>query len=112
MTPGRKLIPYLLILSIGLLPAAIIAADEVQHTDAMSTSLFDCDPAKKALDLSCDNEGCLLVAHCCGANPGAVFIALNLFGELNQFSRFMKHPLHKVGFRSRRAESIYRPPIA
>lgn len=112
MTPRRKLIHYLLILSIGLLPAAVIAADEVQHTDAMSTSSVGCDPAKKAVDLSCDNESCLLVAHCCGANSGAVFVASNLFGELNQFSRFTKHPLHKVGFRSRRAESIYRPPIA
>lgn len=112
MTPGRKLIHCLLILSIGLLPASIIAADEVQHTDDMSTGSFDCDTAKKAVDPSCDNESCLLVAHCCGANSGAVFIALNLSGELNQFSRFIKHPLDKVGFRSRRAESIYRPPIA
>ena len=112
MTPRRKLIHYLLILSIGLLPAAIIAADEVQHTDAMSTGSVDCDPAKKAVDPSCDNESCLFVAHGCGANSGAVFIASNLFGEVNHFSRFIKHPLDKVGFWSRRAESIYRPPIA
>ena len=112
MTLRRKLIHCLLILSIGLLPASIMAADEVQHTVDMSTGSFDCDSAKKAVDPSCDNESCLLVAHGCAANSGAVFIALNLFGELDQFSRFIKHPLEKVGFRSRRAESIYRPPIA
>jgi hypothetical protein len=112
MVCKRKLIHYLLILSIGLMPAFVLASNEMHHMDSMSTSPFDCDSMIKAPDLSCENQSCLSTTHACGANSGIGFIPINISGEFNLLPRSIKNPPDKVSYRSRLAHSIYRPPIA
>jgi len=111
MVCKRKLIHYLLILSIGLMPAFVLASNEMHHMDSMSTT-FDCDSKIKAADLSCENQSCLSTTHACGANSGIGFIPINISGEFNQLPRRINHPPDKINYRSRLAHSIYRPPIA
>jgi hypothetical protein len=112
MVCKRKLIHYLLILSIGLMPAFVLASNEMHHMDSMSTSPFDCDSMIKAFDLSCENQSCSSMTNACGANSGTGFIPINISGEYNQLPRPINQPPDKIGYRSRLAHSIYRPPIA
>jgi hypothetical protein len=112
MVYKRKLIHYLLILSIGLMPAFVLASNEMHHMDSMSTSPFDCDSMIKALDLSCENQSCSSIANACGANLGIGFIPVNISGEFNQLPRLINYPPDTISYRSRLAHSIYRPPIA
>ena len=112
----RKSVCFLLILAIGLSPSFAFASDTMQHGDymtaAVSSDLAACDPLDQGADPACEEDGCLSPLHACGAKTGAGFIAFEITGEYRLPPRFVRHKTDSNRYRSRRAESIYRPPIA
>ena len=108
----RKLLHYLLILSLGLMPATVLAMDEMQHMDTMSTGSTNCEQMTKLANFSCGHESCMSMAHVCGANFSSGFIPASFLGDSNR----LRHPVNylpdEIRYRSRLDDSIYRPPIA
>jgi hypothetical protein len=107
-----RVIHYLLILCLALLPFGGTYAANADHDDLMSESCGGCDKHKSAGHDSCEGEICMPVAGHCGS--GCSLSALTAFGVEH-------YPLTAgvtglAAFESRYCSclvfSIYRPPIA
>ena len=112
MANDRKLIHCLLVLCIGLMPAYGLGASESQHVDHAPSDCLDCNPAETASGHICEDESCVQAAHTCGSIFYAGFVPENLANTNSQSVRLVNSLTGETRFRSRLAESIYRPPIS
>jgi hypothetical protein len=107
---------YLLILAIGLVPSFAFASYDAQHGDHMTADLSvdfaACDPCDPGANSSCEDDGCPSLLHACGAKTGVSSIPVELPHGYRRSARFIDHPADTGRYRSRQADSIYRPPIA
>ncbi len=111
----RKSVCYLLILAIGFAPSLAFASDDMQHGDHGAAEYSDfaaCDSSDQGDDTACQDDDCRSPLHACGAKTGAGFIAFEITGEHRLLPHFVRHVTDSNRYRSRQADSIYRPPIA
>jgi hypothetical protein len=111
-----KPVCYLLILAIGLMTSFAFASYDAQHGHYMAAGLSvdfaACDRCDPDADSCCEDDGCPSPLHACGAKTGVSSIPVELSREYRRSVRFIDHPAETDRYRSRRADSIYRPPIA
>jgi hypothetical protein len=111
---SRKTSPihYLLILSIGFMPALALASNGLPQMDTMASGPVDCVSMGHAIDYSCDDDGCASRIHTCGGKTGGGYLPVNLAHEFDPPPRFAHAPAGASRYESRLADSIFRPPIA
>ena len=112
MVRETRLIPYLLVICIGFMPALNMAAGEMQHDGEMPANCLDCDPVAMAVELSCGNEDCQSTLHACGPGSSSGFIPVILSDLHNQTPRSINDLVAYSKFGSHSGDPLFRPPIA
>ena len=106
-----RIIHYLLIICIGLLPCASSYAAYVDHGDLMSENCGNCDMSHTTGQGSCDGEICMFVAGLCGFGFGAMMNSATVVNRNPEAARLSGRDMSEARYHSHLAFSIYRPPI-
>lgn len=108
----ENLIRYLLVICIGLAPAISPGAAEMQPVNHAAGGCPDCMQMEGASGSGCETETCMPVSHACGANFHSGLITGDDPGIGKRLYLVCGESPGAAPFRSRRAQMIFRPPIA
>ncbi len=111
MTLAARIIHYLLIISIGLLPMAGVNAADIGHDEMMPDKCESRWLTETATQSACDDNFCLSITATCGACSGVSFISATTGFQNIEATVAIDRDEVEAGFRSYLAFLIYRPPI-
>ena len=111
MTLRIRVIHYLLIICVGLLPLASSYAAYVDHSDFMSENCDNCDMSHTTGQGSCDGVICMSVAGLCGFGFGAMLNSAPVVKRNPEVAYMPGRDMSAARYHSHLAFSIYRPPI-